>query len=85
MGDIILGRTFNIAPGGYDFWLIKFKSDGMIEWQKAYGTENPDYPSNVQETSDDGYILFVGTDPEGVDPRDAFVLKLDEMGEIEWE
>ncbi len=45
--------------GGGDAWVMKFKLDSFVEWQKTYGGSKNDYASCIALASDSGY-LFVG-------------------------
>ncbi len=47
--------------GGFDCWVLKLGITGTIDWQKNYGGSNEDYPSFIQQTSDDGYISIVSS------------------------
>ena len=43
--------------GGYDYWVVKLNSSGVIEWQNTIGGSSDDYLLSLQQTTDDGYIL----------------------------
>ena len=43
--------------GGYDYWLVLTNSDGEIEWEQNYGSDDDDLLSAAQQTSDGGFIL----------------------------
>ena len=46
--------------GGYDYWLVKLNSAGILQWQKAMGGSAlylGDCAFSVQQTSDLGYIV----------------------------
>lgn len=46
---------------GYeDYWLVKTDKDGVIQWEKSLGDNRYDYAYEVEQTSDEGFIL-VGT------------------------
>ncbi len=42
---------------GYDFWVVKINSCGIVEWDKTIGGGADDYLMKIQQTSDGGYIL----------------------------
>ena len=50
--DIIVDNT----GSGYDGLIIKYRSDGAVEWAKVVGGDGDDYIYTVSETSDEGYI-----------------------------
>ena len=86
------------AKGDADAFIIKYASDGSIEWKKSFGGNADDYFYGVTVT-DDGYIA-VGTswrnsfktgDWTGVSPvakyyyeNDATVVKFDLDGVVQW-
>jgi hypothetical protein len=42
--------------GAYDFWMVKLKSNGNLDWQKSFGVPDIDEAYDVKQTSDGGYI-----------------------------
>jgi hypothetical protein len=68
----------------FDFWIIKLDKDGDIVWQKIYGDEDiDDTATDIRETEDGGYIVagYHGNEDEDVN---AYIMKLDAAGEMEW-
>ncbi len=84
-GYIIAGRTLSFGVSSGDAWLIKLDSYGSIEWEKAYGGDYEDYAYAVQQTQDEGYIITGYTLSYGVGYYDVWVIKLDTLGNIEWQ
>ncbi len=62
-----------------------------IEWQKNFGGTDNDRANSVQMTSDGGYIIFGNSNSEDGDvsgnhgDNDFWVVKLNELGAIEWQ
>ncbi|SMC90202.1 Ig-like domain-containing protein, partial [Moheibacter sediminis] len=83
---------FPETNGGSDFWALKISSVGEIEWSKVYGGSSEDYAGKITQTSDGGYIFVGGVysndgDVEGGYGNgngDAWILKLNNTGELEW-
>ena len=81
------------SDGGYivagftsaNFWILKLNGSGDVQWQKTYGGTNSDWAYSIQQTSDGGYILAGMTDSFGAGHYDAWVLKLDGNGNVQWE
>ncbi|MBK6996275.1 MAG: T9SS type A sorting domain-containing protein [Lewinellaceae bacterium] len=77
--------------GGFDFWVVKMTVAGDIQWKKAYGGSNNDWPYSIQQTNDGGYIMTGLTMSNNGDvfgnhgDRDCWVVKLNEVGIIQWQ
>ncbi len=88
MADTSLqGYTSSFGENG-DAWVIKLNGAGAVVWQKAYGGPGDELASAIQQTQDGGYIVAgdtwsFGSSPSG--PDDAWVFKLDSVGEIVWQ
>ncbi|WP_026450925.1 T9SS type A sorting domain-containing protein [Aequorivita capsosiphonis] len=90
--DISGDKTEN-SLGYTDYWVIKLDSTGNIIWENTIGGDGYDNAAEVQITADGGYIIG-GTSESGISGdrtvfnssgRDAWVLKLDENGNILWQ
>jgi len=79
-GYVILGFKTNYKIG----WIIKTDINGNILWDKKLG--NGLYtiaPLNIEQTQDNGFIIG-GTTAQIGNQNDAFILKLNVCGELEW-
>jgi hypothetical protein len=89
----ISGEKNDSCRGLDDYWIIKFNSDGIIEWQKTIGGSDNDYPYAIQQTQDDGYIVggkslspLSGEKTEGnKGDYDMWVIKIDSIGNTQWQ
>ena len=84
-GYIVAGSTESFGAGQGDLWVLKLKPNGVIEWQKTYGGEDPDKAGSIHQTDDGGYIVAGETKSFGAGQRDLWVLKLKPNGTIEWQ
>ena len=100
-GFILIGNsTSNISGdktensrGNGDIWVIKLTSTYGIEWQKTIGGAGVDEGYRIVQTTDGGYILGANSnsDISGEKSEDSFgdydfwVIKIDDMGNIEWQ
>jgi len=84
-GYIVAGKTDFFGGGLTDGWILKLNIDGTIAWQKAYGSSLNDVLTYVQQTSDGGYIATGFTNSFGSNGLDAWILKLNADGTVEWE
>jgi len=99
-GVVVFGWTgsqdgeVTINYGMYDMWLVKLNSDGDIEWDKSFGTDDFDYGHAIISTPDGGFLIggasTIGSggnltcEPYNLEPM-AILIKLDSMGNIEWQ
>lgn len=96
-GYLIGGHTrsndgdVSINKGWSDIWLVKLSESGSIEWEKTYGGSEWDQCSSVIMTSDNSYIIAGSTSSNDGDVTgnhgsyDQWILKVDQMGNIEWQ
>lgn len=74
-----------------DGWVVKLDAYQSIEWQKCLGGSGNDGISSIIRTSDGGYAVAGGTTSNDGDVSgnhgggDAWVVKLDSMGNIQWQ
>jgi uncharacterized delta-60 repeat protein len=85
-GYIALGQTnaWSYGSDNYDIWVLKLTSTGDIEWQRRYGGSGYENPWMIQCTSDNGYMVAGYTNSFGAGGYDAWIIKLDSSGDIEW-
>ena len=68
-----------------DAWIMKLDENGNVLWQKTYGGNDTDVARALAITAE-GDIMVVGyTFSSGAGSADAFLLKLDENGDIIWQ
>lgn len=98
-GYIVAGKT-NSTDGdvtdniylSLDFWILKLNSTGDIQWKKTLGGSQEDFASSINQTNDGGYIVagstkfsFNGGIPGNHGDYDFWVIKLNSIGNIEWQ
>jgi len=77
--------------GDWDYWILKLAKTGDLEWKKSYGGSNSDKANFIQQTLDGGYIIAGSSRSNDGDVggnngyADYWILKLDMIGNIEWE
>jgi len=88
----ISGDKTEATMGGDDYWIIKTDALGNIEWQNTIGGNSVDQLYDVNLTSDGGYIAggrsSSGISGDKTTPNasfDAWILKLNAAGGIEWQ
>lgn len=85
--------------GENDAWVVKLNSIGTIEWQTCLGGSESDVGNSIHQTADGGYVVagktqsddedvsgwHVGYNDLGNPNPDAWVVKLDGVGGIQWQ
>jgi len=83
-GFIIAGATMTYGVGGYDAYLIKTNSNGIMQWQKTFGGLDDDWGNYVYPTSDGGYIIAGSTQSFSNGNYDIYLVKTDSLGNQQW-
>jgi hypothetical protein len=84
-GYLIAGTTNSFGSGNYDMYLVKTDPAGNIEASAAFGGVNDDRGSAAIETSDGGYAITGYTTSFGAGEADAFFVKTDYAGSMQWQ
>ncbi len=77
--------------GGTDMVLIKLNDQLAVEWTKCYGGSGNDNGIKIERTNEGGYVCigqienFDGDIDEAYGNMDSRVLKIDPVGNIEWQ
>ncbi len=86
-GSIVAGRAPSPA-GDWDFFLEKRDAGGNVLFSKRYGDVNSDVLLGMDLTSDGGYVMsgyFGSTATRGAGSEDAWVIKTDSAGNVDWD
>jgi len=73
-GYIVVGNTTSFGAGGDDVYIINTNSSGDEQWNIVYGDYNYDGGSDVQQTTDGGYIIAGTNSPDGGSPYEEVLL-----------
>ena len=86
-GDfLIVGNTLSFGTAGsLDGWLIKIDANGNEKWNKTYGTKDFEHLWEVRITSDGDYVMIGYVENSSTNRRDAWVVKTDADGNLQWE
>ena len=93
--SIDIGNGVSLSnKGSYDGMIIKYDSEGTVEWARGIGGANDDKVNSVAETSDGGCIvggyfqgsidLGDGISLSGRNIYDGMIIKYRSSGEVEW-
>ena len=87
------GNKSQPSWGGYDYWIVKTDSLGIMQWDKDFGGSADDNLYIIQQTADGGFILG-GTSRSGISgdktqttwgTDDYWIVKTDSLGNKEWD
>jgi hypothetical protein len=84
-GFIVAGNTTAFGAGGSDAWLLRLNANGDVVWQRTYGGTNSDFFYAVQATAEGGFIAAGSTYSFGAGEGNAWVVKLDAVGNVIWQ
>jgi len=81
---LAVGWTDDKNQGELDGWLLQFDSKGNLQWEKTFGNGYDDFIYDVIQTQDKGFLLagWIGKQKGNTN---AWILKLGEKGNLEWE
>ena len=83
-GYVIAGLTNSFGAGDMDVYLIKTDSTGKMQWNKTYGGTGDDEGHSVLQNNDGGYAITGLTTSYGAGNGDAYLVKTDPLGNIQW-
>lgn len=83
-GYVLAGQAYSPSTG-WEFCLLKVASDGGFGWYRTFGGTLGDFSKAVEPTADDGYMVVGWTLSYGVGGGDVYLVKVDSLGNPEWE
>lgn len=85
-GYALAGVTASYSEAGAeaDFWLVKTDSEGVMEWNRTYTSQNTDCAKSLVQTDDGGYTLAGFVRPAIIAPSDVWVIHVDSAGNPVW-
>lgn len=89
-GIVAAGRTASYSGDRpYDHggaWVIKFDSNGKVEWQKAFIGEGEPLAKSIEESPDGGYVVVGSARSTPGGPwGDIWLARLDKAGDLIWQ
>jgi len=65
------------------FWCMSYAAGGILTWDKTFGGSDEDVARCIIQAEDGGYALAGYTESKGAGRYDAWVIKLNEKGNLE--
>jgi hypothetical protein len=84
-GFIVVGATGSFGEGYSSMYAVRTTSRGDSVWAKTYGGPKADIGSSVEITPDGGFIFVGSTASYGLGYNDAYLVKTDADGIVEWD
>lgn len=84
-GYLLFGETYSYGAGKADIWIIKLDLMGNQIWDKTFGGPDDDWINILIQSDDGGYVLAGKTYSYGAGGGDAWIIKLDSVGNKIWE
>lgn len=84
-GYILAGPSSSFGGASFHAWIVKVSSAGAIEFQKSIGGSGDDEVGSIYHLPGGGYMTFGFTNSFGAGAGDLWLLKLDELGNIDFQ
>jgi hypothetical protein len=84
-GYIVAGQTYLAEYNRRVLWVLKLHANGDVAWQKTYGASGQEFGFSIHQAADGGYVVAGETSSFGAGSYDLWVLKLNGIGDIEWQ
>ena len=84
-GFVAVGATGSFGEGYSSIYVVRTSAIGDSLWARTYGGARADIGYSIENTLDLGYIIAGSTASYGLGYSDAYVVKLDGSGVLEWQ
>ncbi|UCD17116.1 MAG: hypothetical protein JSV44_11795 [Candidatus Zixiibacteriota bacterium] len=84
-GFIAVGSTGSFGDGYSSLYAIRLNANGDSVWTAVYGGGGADFGYALEITPDQGFIFSGGTASFSAGYTDAYLVKTDAGGNVEWE
>jgi hypothetical protein len=83
-GYAMSGTTISFGAGNLDLYIVKLDVSGLLQWSRTIGGTNHEYGYSLVQTTDVGYAVSASTASFGAGSYDAYIVKLDSSGSLQW-
>ncbi|MDD2890430.1 MAG: T9SS type A sorting domain-containing protein [bacterium] len=79
---VVLGYTSYNSK--YNVWLLKVNRNGILIWEKKFGSSYDEYGYSIDTTYDGGYIISGTIAYGGANGKGVLLIKTDDSGDTLW-
>ena len=83
-GYLFSGYTKSKGAGKEDVWVVKLDSEGNMLWDKTFGGLHEDIAKSMVQVENGNYVIAGETQSIGAGKWDAWIIKIDELGNSKW-
>ncbi len=83
-GFVVLG-TKNAPSGNQTMGLVKFDSNGIVEWEKEFGGNDNAISESVKQLPDGGFAIAGQISKKGKRDSDMLIVRTNSTGETVWQ
>jgi hypothetical protein len=83
-GYALSGTTVSFGAGNLDIYIVKLDHNGSLQWTRTVGGTEHDYGYVIIQTTDGGYAVSGSTASFGAGGNDAYIVKLNSSGSLQW-
>lgn len=84
-GFVLIGSTGSFGEGYSSIYAVRTDRNGDSLWATTYGGNKADFGSSVEATQDGGYVFVGSTASYGLGCSDAYLIKTDPYGNVDWQ
>jgi len=83
-GYAVAGTTYSFGAASGNIYVVKLNSGGAIQWSRTIGGTGVEQGYSIKQTADGGYAVAGYTNSFGAGNGDAYIIKLDGSGTLQW-
>ena len=84
-GFVLTGETYSSGAGSNDLFVLKIDASGDSVWSKEFGGIGNEIGWSIDEASNGDLIVAGETSSTGAGESDAWLIRMDNVGNIIWE
>jgi len=83
-GFYICGFTNSFGNGGFDYYLAKTDTNGVLEWEKSYGGNGWERVHDAALLIDTGVLMIGESSSNATNNKDIYIVRTDKNGDTLW-